>query len=144
MILFKQDLENQRILENLDRALNLQDDVPDFQIPSSSGDGNLFIDSSMQKRPSKPSLSCTLIEEAISISQEGLQKGDDDELYTLKEETKGDETICMEESGREDVFETQNNQDVVDEVSLQFYKILSPCEKSNYKQCFAIMYKSKC
>ena len=46
----------------------------------------------------QPSLRCTLIEEAISISQEGLQKGDDDELYTLKEETKGDETICMEES----------------------------------------------
>ena len=84
----------------------------------------------MQKRPSKPSLSCTLIEEAISISQEDLQKGDDDALYTLKEETKEDETICMKESGREDVFETQNNQDVVDEVSLQFYKILSLCEKS--------------
>ena len=137
MILFKQDPENQRILENLDRALNLQDDVPNFQIPSSSGDDNLFIDSSMKERPSKPSLSCTLIEEAISTSQEDLQKGDDDALYTLKEETKEDETICMKESGREDVFETQNNQVVADEVSLQFYKILSPCEKAmfyNYVQ----------
>ena len=123
---YKQEPENQRILENLDRALNLQDDVPDNQIPSTSGDDNLFIDIRMQKRPSKPSLSCTLIEEAVSISQEDLQKGDDGALDTLKEETKEDETICMEESGREDVFETQNNQDVVDEVSLQFYKILSP------------------
>ena len=81
----------------------------------------------MQKRPSKPSLSCTLIEEAISISQEDLQKGDDDALYTLKEETKEDETICMKESGRDDVFEIQKNQDVADEVILQSYKILSLC-----------------
>ena len=142
MIMFKQDPENQRILENLDRALNLQDNVQNFQIPSSSGDDNLFIDSSMQKRPSKPSLSCTLIEEAISISQEDLQKGDDDALYTLKEETKEDETICMKESDRDDVFEIQKNQDVADEVILQSYKILSLC--GYYKHCFTIMYKSKC
>ena len=71
-----------------------------------------------------------MIEEPISISQEDLQKGDDDALYTLKDETKEDETICMKESGREDIFETQNNQVVADEVSLQFYKILSLCEKS--------------
>ena len=137
--MFKQELENPRILENLDRALNLQDDVPNFQMPSSSGDDNLFIDTNIQSRPSKPSLSCTLIEEAISISQEDLQKGDDDALYTLKEETKECETICMKESGRDDVFETQNNQDVADEVILQFYKILRLCEK-----CFTIMYKTKC
>ena len=129
MIMFKQDPENQRILENLDRALNLQDNVQNFQIPSSSGDDNLFIDSSMQKRPSKPSLSCTLIEEAISISQEDSQKGGDDALYTLKEETKEDETICMKESDRDDVFEIQKNQDVADEVILQSYKILSLCGK---------------
>ena len=127
MIMLKQEPENQRILENLDRALNLQDDVPNFQILSSSGDDNLFIDSSMQKRPSKPSLSCTLIEEAISISQEDSQKGGDDALYTLKEETKEDETICMKESDRDDVFEIQKNQDVADEVILQSYKILSLC-----------------
>ena len=127
MIKFKQDPENQRILENLDRALNLQDNVQNFQIPSSSGDDNLFIDSSMQKRPSRPSLSCTLIEEAISISQEDLQINDDDALYTLKEETKEDETISMKESGRDDVYEIQKNQDVADEVILQSYKILSLC-----------------
>lgn len=93
----------------------------------------------MQKRPSKPSLSCTLIEEAISISQEDLPKGDEDALYTLKEETKEDETICTKESGSDDVFETKKDEDVADEVILQFYKILSLCEK-----CFTIMYKSKC
>ena len=139
MIMFQQEPENQRILENLDRALNLQDDVQNFQIPSSSGDDNLFIDSGMQKRPSRPSLSCILIEEAISISQEDLQKGDDDALLTLKEETKEDEKICMMESGRDDVIETQSKQGVADEVIIQFYKILSLCEK-----CFTIMYKSKC
>ena len=127
--MFKQEPENQRILESLDRALNLQDDVPNFQISSSSEDDNLFINSSMQKRPSKPSLSCTLIEEAISISQEDLPKGDEDALYTLKEETKEDETICTKESGSDDVFETQKDEDVADEVILQFYKILSLCEK---------------
>ena len=83
--------------------------------------------SSRKERPSKPSLSCTLIEEAISTSQEDLQKGDDDALYTLKEETKEDETICMKESGQVDVFEIQKNQDVADEVILQSYKILSLC-----------------
>ena len=122
--LFKQEPENQRILEKLDRALHLQDDVSNFQIPSSSGDVNLFIDTSVQKRPSKPSLSCTLIEEAISISQDDLHKGDEDALYTLQEETKEGETIYMKDSG-DDVFETQQNQDVADQVILPFYKILS-------------------